>query len=160
MSKQDDYSPEEWLSITSAPVMAGLLISLSDVSGPIGMTKEAIAVAKAVTDSATQTGSELLASIAATWKAQVTKPRLPELPRDTPDAARNATLELCKNAAAIVSQKSPAEADEYKKWLVSLARKAAEAAKEGGFLGIGGTLVSDAEAAAITSLASALGVSE
>jgi len=160
MSKQDDYSPEEWQSITSAPVMAGLLISLSDVSGPVGMTKEAIAVAKAVTDSASQTGTELLAAIAITWKTQVTKPNFPELPRDTPDAARNAALELCKKAADIVSQKSPTEADEYKKWLVSLARKAAEAAKEGGFLGFGGTLVSDAETAAINSLASALGVSE
>ena len=159
MSKQDDYTPEEWLSISSAPVMAGLLISLSDVSGPIGMTKEAIAVARAVTDSASSSSNELLGAIATSWKAQVTKPKLPDLPRDTPDSARNETLELCKKAADIVSQKSPGEADEYKKWLVSLAKKAAEASKEGGFLGIGGTLVSDSEAAAIASLASALGVS-
>ena len=137
--------------------MAGLLVSLSDISGPIGMTKEAIAVAKAVTES--QSNNELITSIATTWKGQVTKPKLPELPRDTPDDTRNAALEHCKRAAAIVSQKSPAEADEYKQWLVSLARKAAEASKEGGFLGIGGTLVSDDETAAINTLASALGVS-
>jgi hypothetical protein len=55
-------------------------------------------------------------------------------------------------------QKSPAEAEEYKRWLVSLARQTAEAAKEGGFLGIGGTRVSEGESTAITELAAALGV--
>lgn len=159
MSNQNDYSAEEWLTVSSAPIMAGLLVSLSDVSGPIGMAKEALAVVRAVTESASGGANELLSSIAASWKAQVTKPQLPELPRDSQDSARNAALEHCKEAAAIVSQKSPSEADEYKKWLVSLARKTAEAAKEGGFLGIGGTLVSDAEANAVTTLAKALGAS-
>jgi len=51
-------------------------------------------------------------------------------------------------------------ADDKETIAVPLARKAAEAAKEGGFLGFGGKLVSDAETAAINSLASALGVSE
>ena len=83
---------------------------------------------------------------------------MPELPRDQ-GAARTALLDGCKQAAAAVAQKSPAEAEEYKRWLVSLAQKTAEAAKEGGFLGIGGTRVSEAESTAVTELASALGVS-
>src|SRR6476619_4950016 len=104
MSNQNDYSAEEWLTVSSAPIMAGLLVSLSDVSGPIGMAKEALAVVRAVTESASGGANELLTSIAASWKAQVTKPQLPELPRDSPDSARNATIEHCKEAAAIVSQ--------------------------------------------------------
>ena len=160
MSTRDDYSPEEWICVTSAPVMAGLLVSLSDVSGQAGMIKEAIAVARAVTDAATESSNELIAAIGHTWQTQITPPPLAELPRDTPDAARNAALERCKIAADLVSERSPGEADEYKRWLVSLARKAAEAAKEGGFLGIGGTLVSDAETAAIKMLAATLDVSE
>jgi hypothetical protein len=51
-----------------------------------------------------------------------------------------------------VAQKSPAEAEEYKRWLVALAQKTAEAAKEGGFLGIGGTRVSEAETSAVSEL--------
>ena len=90
-----------------------------------------------------------------TWKG---KPSMPELPRDR-EGARAALIDGCKHAAAAVAQKSPAEAEEYKRWLVTLAQKTAEAAKEGGFLGIGGTRVSEAEKAAITDLASALGVS-
>ena len=56
-------------------------------------------------------------------------------------------------------QKSPAEADEYKQWLTSLAQKTAEASKEGGFLGIGGVQVSKEENAAVNELSTALGLS-
>jgi hypothetical protein len=48
---------------------------------------------------------------------------------------------------------------DYKRWLLSLAQKTAEASKEGGFLGVGGTLVSDEETHAVDNLASALGMS-
>jgi hypothetical protein len=51
------------------------------------------------------------------------------------------------------------EAEEYKRWILSLARKTAEASKEGGFLGIGGTLVSDEESSALNALANELGMS-
>jgi hypothetical protein len=69
-----------------------------------------------------------------------------------------ALIEGCRQAAAVVLSKSPAEADEYKKWLVSFATTTAGASKEGGFLGFGGTLVSEAENSAISELAAALGV--
>ena len=48
-------------------------------------------------------------------------------------------IQGCKQAVAVVATKSPAEADEYKNWLTTLAQKASEASKEGGFLGFGGT---------------------
>ena len=86
------------------------------------------------------------------------KPDLPDLPGDRA-LARTALLDGCKRALGLVVQKSPAEADEYGKWLASLAQKTAEASKEGGFLGIGGTQVSDEENAAVKDLSSALGLS-
>ena len=42
--------------------------------------------------------------------------------------------------------------------VVSVAQKVSEAAKEGGFLGFGGTQVSEQEAATIKELSTALGV--
>ena len=75
------------------------------------------------------------------------RPDIPELPKDQ-EGARAALINSCKQAADVVAQKSPAEAKEYKRWLVLLAQKTAEAAKEGGFLGIGGTRVSEAETTA------------
>ena len=159
MSTQSEYTAEEWKTIASAPLAAGLLVSLSDLSGPVGMAKEAVAVFEGIVEPLKTSSNELMKTIAEGWKAQTFKPDLPDLPRDSQDNARRWIIDLCKQASAIVSQKSPAEADEYNRWLVSLARKSAEASKEGGFLGIGGTLVSDSEKAAVDELVAALGVS-
>ena len=49
------------------------------------------------------------------------------------------------------------EAQGFKQWLVAVTQKVAEAAKEGGFLGFGGTQVSEQEAATIKELSTALG---
>ena len=57
-----------------------------------------------------------------------------------------------------MSAKSADEVDEYRRFLLDVAQKAAEASKEGGFLGIGAVLVSDQEKAAIARLTEALGV--
>ena len=51
----------------------------------------------------------------------------------------------------------PDEAQGFNQWLVAVAQKVAEAAKEGGFLGFGGTQVSEQEAATIKDLSTTLG---
>jgi hypothetical protein len=158
MSKQTDYTPEEWKTISSAPILAGLLVSVSDLSGPVGMAKEAYSVVKTVTDTAASSSNELIKAVAEEIRTRGGKPDLPNMPQDR--AAVNAMLiDRCRQAVDVVAKKSPAEADEYKRWVVSLAQKTAEASKEGGFLGIGGTLVSDEESSAVENLASALGMS-
>ena len=158
MSKQSDYTPEEWKAITVAPMLAGLVVSVSDLSGPVGTLKEAFAVAKAVAETDTNTSSELIRILAEGMKTWGGRPDIPELPKDQ-EGARAALINSCKQAAAVVAQKSPSEEEEYKRWLVLLAQKTAEAAKEGGFLGVGGTRVSEAEATALKDLAATLGVS-
>lgn len=157
MSKQTDYTAEEWKTITSAPVMAGLLISVSDLSGPVGLAKEAFALVKSVTETAASTSNELIKSVADEIRARGGKPELPtNMPQDKP-AVKQLLIERCQEAVELVARKSPAEAEEYKRWLLSLAQKTAEASKEGGFLGIGGTQVSEEESQAVDNLASALG---
>ena len=159
MSKANDYSPEDWKIISSAPMMAGLLVSMSDMSGPIGMAREAMVLVKMVNDSAQGTPNELIKSVTEEVKAQRGRPDLPEL-RSDPATVRSSLIDRCKHAVALVGQKSPAEADDYKKWLVSLAKETASASKEGGFLGMGGTVVSEAETSAVRDLALALGMKD
>ena len=65
-------------------------------------------------------------------------------------------LDIVKAGAASVASKSPAEAAAYKATILAVAKAAAEASKEGGFLGIGGTLVSKDEQAALDQLSAAL----
>jgi hypothetical protein len=158
MSKRSDYTAEEWKTISAAPLLAGLLVSVSDMSGPVGIAKEAIAVVKGIAESAARTPNELIKTLAEEIRARGEKPAMPDLPADR-EGIRAAFIANCRRAATVVAQKSATEADEYKRWLVSLARKTAEASKEGGFLGIGGTVVSEEENSAVNELASALSVS-
>ena len=71
------------------------------------------------------------------------------------DVKERAIGEL-RNVAAVLDTKAPADAMAFKAWLREIAQKAAEAAKEGGFLGFGGVAVSDAERATLTEISSAL----
>src|SRR5262245_34366043 len=142
MSTRTDYSDAEWKAIISAPVAAGLLITLSDASGPLGITKEAMAVGKAIADSASGEVPEVVKAIAETAKAAGSRPELPDVPSGDRAKTKEALVGLIKSAVNAVQAKSPAEAQGYKAWLASVATKVAQASKEGGFLGFGGTLVS------------------
>ena len=53
-------------------------------------------------------------------------------------------------------RRRPAMLPPFKSWLRQVSQHVAEAAKEGGFLGIGGVAVSEAEKATLTEISSAL----
>ncbi|MEP7273448.1 MAG: hypothetical protein ABI882_18250, partial [Acidobacteriota bacterium] len=149
MSNKTDYTEEEWQTLVTAPIAAGLVISLSDVSGPIGLAKEAFAVAKGVAESASDTSNELIKAIAESINSRTSRPEMADVLRGSPENVRQGATDLCKQASTIVAQKSPGETEAYKRWLVSLAQRTAEASKEGGFLGFGGTVISEEEKAAL-----------
>jgi len=160
MSKKSDYSPEEWKSITGAPYLAGLFITMADPSGIGGVMKEAMAVGKAVAEAGANNQTEVIKSLVeglkeAGFKA---KAELPDVPKGDLAAAKAATFDHVQKAISALSAKSPSEVEAYKTWLMTAAKKVSEAAKEGGFLGFGGTLVSDKEQAALKELADKLGV--
>jgi hypothetical protein len=68
------------------------------------------------------------------------------------------TSEQLRNAMQILETKAtPAEIDAYKRFVMTVAQTVASAHKEGGFLGIGGKEVSDAENQALDEISSALG---
>jgi hypothetical protein len=72
---------------------------------------------------------------------------------------KGAVLERVRSAVALVASKaSPAEVEAYKAMLVSVAEQAADASKEGGFLGFGGVRVSDKEKTFIAEVKGAAGV--
>lgn len=60
-------------------------------------------------------------------------------------------------AMSIVKSKAPSQASAFREMILAAATSAAEASKEGGFLGIGGKKVSDAEKAALEQVSVALG---
>ena len=65
-------------------------------------------------------------------------------------------IETLRQIAAVVDAKAAGDAAAFKNWLRQISQHVAEAAKEGGFLGIGGVTVSEAEKATLTEISSAL----
>jgi hypothetical protein len=81
------------------------------------------------------------------------KPETPDLPKmASREQSKMALTSTIKNAVDAIERHSPAEVQPYKMWLTSIAKKVAEASKEGGFLGMGGTLVSQNEEEALKEL--------
>ena len=65
--------------------------------------------------------------------------------------------EKCKAASEVLAKKAtPEEASAFRAWVLSIADDVSKAAREGGFLGFGGTQVSVEEVAAIDRIKSAL----
>lgn len=154
MANKDTFTPTEWDQLRQAPFMAGLVIVAASPSGPIGLLKESAAAGRMVMEEVRNHSSELMQALAADLGQSMHAVRMES---KDPVEIRRLSLEACRRAAAIAAEKASAEeASQFKAWLNALARKVAEAAKEGGFLGFGGTLVSEQEEAALRDLAAAL----
>jgi len=65
-------------------------------------------------------------------------------------------LQTIRESAAVMKTKAPGEVETFRKLVNDVARKTAEASKEGGFLGFGGEQVSEKEKAAMGKVAAAL----
>ncbi len=76
-----------------------------------------------------------------------------------PDEIRDIAVAKCGQVGELLATKSnAAEASQYKHWVISVGERVANAAKEGGFLGIGGERVSAEERTVIEAITTALGV--
>ena len=161
MTTKADFTAEEWEQLLEAPMSAGMYIATADPS-VFGSVKEAYAVAKSITVAGQQTThSELMAELLAEFKdKESAKQARPERPSaKDPAALRTEFLNSFSAVASLLDAKATAEeATEIKGWLYQVAVDAANASKEGGFLGIGAVRVSDAEKTALQALAEALGI--
>lgn len=148
MTGKADFDEQEWATVKRAPVLAGLAVSLADPGGPLGAVKESMSAMTTVVGAVrTPTGSALVDAVAADI-ADGAKQRQTPLGdfRPSPQDAAGAVFGELEKANGIVGAKAnPEEATAYRGWLLSIAQHAAEAAKEGGFLGIGGERVSGPE---------------
>ena len=161
MASKTDFTPEEWSQIRKSPLMASIAVVAASPSGPVGVIKEMFAAGKLLADTQGQKGKNALIDAVMTdlSSAEGRGQAQPKLSGKSPDEVRNAALDGLRQVATLVDQKAPAEADGFKSWLLSLSNRVAEAAKEGGFLGIGGIRVSEQETNAMKATAMALGLS-
>ncbi|MGH8489764.1 MAG: hypothetical protein ACREXS_13085 [Gammaproteobacteria bacterium] len=159
MTKKEDFTAEEWQCIVSAPPMVGMAVAAASPSGPVGTVKEMVALGKALEEVAERGNSNgFISAVVADLKGRVTQPAAQERIASAEAAKEHALSQLRKASEILFRKVSDAEGQRYKRWLVTLAERVAEAAKEGSVLGFGGKLVSDEERSAIRQIAFALGI--
>jgi hypothetical protein len=158
MLAKSDFAPDEWQTLFTAAPMVSLGVSAASPSGPFGVLKEMFSVGMAVAD-VLKTGSDnaLVKVLVKDMQARGTKPEAPKGVK-TPEDAKKAVLDHMGRVSDILARKAPTEADGFKRWLVDIANRVAQASNEGGFLGLGGEKVSAAEQAEIRAIADRLGV--
>jgi hypothetical protein len=143
-----DFNAEEWAVVVEAPVLAGLRVVSAERGGTI---RESVAIGKVYSAARkAQDRSELLDELLASPPG-VDPKRL----QGEGDLA-STTLDRVRAALRILSEKgSPEDVDAYKKFVMDVARAAAEAHKEGGFIGIGGKQISPKEQEALDEISAA-----
>ena len=161
MTVKTDFTAEEWQQLLQAPGAAGIYIMMSDPSFVIGSMKEALAVSGSILQKGKKgDNSELLTALLGEFKErEMAKQAQIKFEKKNVDAVKQTTFDALKQAAEILDEKAtPEEAAEIKAWLYDVSVKAANAAKEGGFLGFGGEKVSENEKVALQEIAGQLGV--
>ena len=157
MTSKADFAEDEWVRVRRAPLVAGLAISLADPGGPIETAKESMATLKNATNPPSR--EQLLSEVALEIQAMAQSRENPL--KGFKPAGPNpgeAVLEELRGVVAIVAAKASAEeSTAFGQWLVTAAQAAADAAKDGGFLGFGAQQVSDREQAMIDQVKAAVG---
>jgi len=161
MTSRADFTDEDWDRLGRAPLVAGLAITLADPGGPFEALKESRAVLTTLLDTARDGGYGAFVQSLARDVAAKAQRRENPLAGFTPDRrkALDAILEELRAVYALLVEKAePDDVDEYREWMRVASQKAALAAKEGGFLGFGGKLVSDREQEMLETLGEIFGV--
>jgi hypothetical protein len=149
MTGKADFSSEEWEVVLKGPPSAGMIVITAQRGGTF---RESFSMAKAYGEARKQYGeSELLDEIAST------KPEIDRTRYHSPEELKDHGLQHLREAVELLEQKAtPEEVDEYRRFVLTLANRVADAHREG-FLGLSGERVSEAERAAVAEIAEALG---
>jgi hypothetical protein len=146
------FSDADWMKVRMAPIGAAYLVAKASPSKGKGALNELAAAAETV--GKTATGASPTSFLNTAFGGGLTGDEWDVLEKDAP--SNDSILKSLTAAKAVVAAQSPGEATAFGDMVVRVAENVAGATKEGGFLGIGGKQVSDAEAAALNAIRAAL----
>ena len=146
MTTKAAFSPEEWNAVLEAPPTAGMIVITASHGGTF---RETIAMSKAYAEARAQHGeSELLDEVVAA------KPKVDHTRYHSPEELRDNGLGHLRDVAALLESKATSEeVEEYRRFVLGVADKVANAHREHG------QSVSPAEEQAIQQISAALGTS-
>ena len=173
---RQNFTEEEWTKLLQAPMEAVMAVCLADKVDPISFLQELIAGVTIVTNDLKRTdlmGELTPALISSMAEIDANEPLSGEqliLKKQfellgviqtfsKPKDARDRAVASFQQISAILDAKvTGVQATEFKTWLMSIAQRVAESQREGGFLGVGSSRVSEREADVLKALATALGL--
>jgi hypothetical protein len=136
MSVKDAFTAEEWQILLRLPMKIGITLIALAPSGPIGLTKESVALAKAPFQVVqTSKTSDLISALIQDLQTQakhLMKEEQSSLKHAQPYAYKDQTVAACQSAAAALAKASPEDETAYQQWVLAVGQKVAEAAKESG----------------------------
>ena len=144
MTGKADFTKEEWDLILEGPPSAGIIVATAQRGGTF---RESFAIGKAYVEARKQHGdSELLDEIVAA------RPERDHTRYHSAEELKQAGLQHLRDAVAVLGRTAtPEEVEDYRRFILNLADKVANAHREGG------EQVSDAERAAIDEISASLG---
>ncbi|HYB30541.1 MAG TPA: hypothetical protein VEF89_28335 [Solirubrobacteraceae bacterium] len=144
MTTKADFTEQEWKAVLEGPPSAGMIVMTATRGGTF---RETFAIGKAYAHARQEHGaSELLDEIVAA------KPEVDHTRYGSFEEIEQHGLQHLRDAVAVLEQKaSPDEVEDYRRFVLTLARRVAAAHREDG------TDVSPAEEAAIEAIAASLG---
>ena len=154
MGVKDTFTADEWQTLLRLPFKIGLTLMVVAPSGPIGLTKETMTLAKAPFALAQASNANaLISALAVELQAQakaIVKSEESAFKHSDPMTYKGRTLAACKTAAAALSKASAEDVGAYRTWVLAVGQKVAEAAKDSG------VLVSDQEKTLLKEMEEAL----
>jgi hypothetical protein len=141
MTAKTAFTAEEWSTLRNTPNLVAAATMLAGNSGLFGSFKESFATAQAMFQGLTSS-NELIKSLS----------QREEISEAQTFVRSQVSFADAKNASTKFSGLATEGVTTYKTWLADIADKISKSAKEGGFLGFGGELVSAGETAFINAL--------
>ena len=143
MATKADFTPDEWKLLLQSPLVAGVAISAADPSGLIGMMKESMASARALIQAKTDPNADaLVKAVASEFETSDGRGLAQDGVKTAISGAKasadivSQALAALKATSALLDAKGGPDAAPFKTWLAGVAKAVAEAAPEGGFLGV------------------------
>jgi hypothetical protein len=162
--ENEPYTSEEWNVLLETPVTICRAIMAVSPSGIIGMSQEVLTMRKSLKEVLQHASSPLLQQLhqqlQSQEKAEALWREIQRFFKDRQDtvAIRQTAIAACQRCVLLLNKAPAQESQAYKEFVYAMARRVAEAAREGGFLGTGGQAISEAEQALLKELSSVLGI--
>ena len=162
MADKSTFTADEWKTLLESVMAPGLAVTAAEPSGLWGLLQESFASGKMLAKTKMDTGSNPLIKavvddFATSEGRAVARDGLKDSLSDKkPAEVKTACIEILRRADSVLTAKAPGDAAAFKNWLREISENVAEASTEGGFLGIGGVVVSDTEKATLAEISSAL----